>query len=106
MSNTRSCRCCLPLGAAGSSRTAASIPTSSANGFSSTESARAFPPLPTRKHALPYHRGFYRHRRKVENAFCRLKRFRRLATRYEKLALSFDSLLCFAIALDWLTYEV
>jgi transposase len=64
------------------------------------------PPLPTRKHALPYHRGFYRHRRKVENAFCRLKRFRRLATRYEKLALSFDSLLCFAIALDWLTYEV
>jgi transposase len=64
------------------------------------------PSLPTRKHALPYHRGFYRHRRKVENAFCRLKRFRRLATRYEKLALSFDSLLCFAITLDWLTYEV
>src|ERR1051326_2607220 len=64
------------------------------------------PPPPTRKPALTYLRVFYRRRRKVETAFCRLKRFRRLATRYEKLALSFDSLLCFAIALDWLTYEV
>lgn len=64
------------------------------------------PSLPTRKPPLPYHHGFYRHRRKVENAFCRLKRFRRLATRYEKLAHSFDAFVCFAIALDWLTFEV
>ena len=50
--------------------------------------------------------GYYRHRRKVENCFCRLKRFRRIATRYEKLADTFSAFLHFAVALDWLTYEV
>ena len=64
------------------------------------------PPLPTRKRLLPYHRGFYRHRHKVENCFGRLKRFHRIATRYDKLALCFDAFLCFAIALDWLAYSV
>jgi transposase len=64
------------------------------------------PSLPNRRRALPYHRGFYRHRRKIENCFCRLKRFRRISTRYDKLAETFSAFLHFAAALDWLTYEV
>jgi transposase len=64
------------------------------------------PSLPNRRRALPCHRGFYRLRHKVENCFCRLKRFRRIATRYEKLAETFSAFLHFAVALDWLTHEV
>ena len=64
------------------------------------------PPLPNRKRSLPCHRGFYRHRHKVENCFGRIKRFRRIATRYDKLASTFDAFLCFAITLDWLTDQV
>ena len=64
------------------------------------------PSLPNRRRPLPCHRGFYRHRRKVENCFCRLKRFRRIATRYDKLAATFTAFLHFAVALDWLTHEV
>ena len=63
------------------------------------------PSLPSRRRALPCHRGFYRLRRNVENCFCRLKHFRRIATRYEKLAETFRAF-HFAVALDWLTHKV
>jgi len=43
----------------------------------------------TRKEARYFHRGYYRHRHHVENLFAALKRHRRVATRYEKLASSF-----------------
>lgn len=39
----------------------------------------------------------YRERHRVENAFCRLKDFRRLATRYDKLARNFLSTVAIAI---------
>ena len=38
---------------------------------------------------MAFHRGYYRGRHKVENFFCRIKRYRRLSTRYEKLAFTF-----------------
>lgn len=49
-----------------------------------------------------FHRGYYRRRHRVENFFCRIKRFRRIATRYDKLASSFFGFVCFAAVLDWL----
>lgn len=44
-----------------------------------------------RKRKIRYDKGRYRERHLVENAFCRLKDFRRIATRYDKLARNFLS---------------
>lgn len=44
-----------------------------------------------RKRAIRYDQERYRQRRLIENAFCRLKDFRRVATRYDKLAANFLS---------------
>ncbi len=56
-----------------------------------------------RKRAVRYNRDLYRDRRLIENAFCRLKDFRRVATRYDKLAANFLSGVALATALAfWL----
>jgi transposase len=44
-----------------------------------------------RKRTIRYDKQRYRGRHLVENAFCRLKDFRRVATRYDKLAANFLS---------------
>lgn len=44
------------------------------------------PSTRTRKTPLPYSRAMYRSRHRVENLWCRLKDWRRIATRYDKLA--------------------
>lgn len=51
---------------------------------------------------LPHHRGHYRHRHKIENCFARLKRYRRIALRFEKLLLTFLAFVQLAAVLDWL----
>ncbi len=55
---------------------------------------------------MPFHSGYYRRRHRVENFFARLKRFRRVATRYDKLAVTFLGFVQFAAIFDWLTHEV
>lgn len=44
-----------------------------------------------RKRKVPYDRERYKDRHLVENAFCRLKDFRRVATRHDKHAANFLS---------------
>ena len=44
----------------------------------------------------------YANRNKVERLWARLKEWRAVATRYEKTARSFMSVLCLAATLDWL----
>jgi transposase len=44
-----------------------------------------------RKRKIVYDKQRYKDRHLVENAFCRLKDFRRVATRYDKLARNFLS---------------
>ncbi len=44
---------------------------------------------PTRKNLIPYDAAAYRQRNLIERMFCRLKDFRRIATRYDKLAANF-----------------
>ena len=44
----------------------------------------------------------YRERHRIENLFARLKAFRRIATRYEKLHLTFAAMLSLASILVWL----
>lgn len=54
----------------------------------------AVPVIPgrcNRKRTISYDKDRYRERHLVENAFCRLKDFRRIATRYDKLGRNFLS---------------
>ena len=54
----------------------------------------AVPVIPgrnNRKRKVIYDKARYRERHLVENAFCRLKDWRRVATRYDKLAANFAS---------------
>lgn len=60
------------------------------------------PAKANRRHPLPFHRGYYRKRHRVENFFQRAKAFRRFATRYDKTASSFFATACFAAVLDWI----
>lgn len=56
-----------------------------------------------RKRTIRYDKQRYRERHLVENAFCRLKDFRRIATRYDKLAANFLSGVALATAVAfWL----
>ena len=57
----------------------------------------------SRKRAVRYDKQRYRDRHLIENAFCRLKDFRRVATRYDKLASNFLSGVALATAVAfWL----
>lgn len=56
----------------------------------------------TRKESRYFHRGYYRHRHLVENFFAALKRHRRVATRYEKLATSFAAFVSLSAILHWI----
>lgn len=61
--------------------------------------------IPTRNYRLvqrPLDRILYRERNRIERLFCRLKHFRRIATRYDKLASRFASFVALTAALLWL----
>jgi len=60
------------------------------------------PPRRNRLQPVGWHRGHYRKRHKVENLFQRLKRYRRIGTRYEKRDLYFLGFVQMAAILDWL----
>jgi transposase len=66
--------------------------------------ARAvIPPRCNRLQQRRYSRKAYRRRNLIERCFCRLKQFRRLATRYEKLAERFVSFVSLVAAFCWLS---
>jgi transposase len=54
-----------------------------------------------RKQPFSFNKRFYKERRRIENAFSRLKDFRRIATRYDRLARNFLASVCLAAALVW-----
>ena len=56
------------------------------------------PPIRTRAKKLPYDKELYRARNRVERFFNKLKQFRRLATRYDKLAKTFLAAVCLVAA--------
>ena len=64
--------------------------------------AGAVPVIPGRsgrKRRIRHDRTRYRDRHLIENAFCRIKDFRRVATRYDKLAANFISAVALATIL-------
>ncbi|MCW5557090.1 MAG: transposase [Verrucomicrobiae bacterium] len=56
----------------------------------------------TRKDRVPWHRGHYRKRHRIEHFFQRIKRFRRVGTRYEKHAVHFLAFVQLTAIMKWL----
>lgn len=54
-----------------------------------------------RKQPLRFNKKSYKKRHRIENAFCRLKDFRRIVTRYDKLARNFLAGVCLVAAIVW-----
>ena len=61
------------------------------------------PNNPTRKRLHAFDRNAYKRRNLIERAFCRLKDWRRVATRYDKLARNFHSAVAIAAIITWWT---
>ena len=61
------------------------------------------PPNPTRKNPHSFDAAAYKLRNRIERMFCRLKDFRRIATRYDKRADTFLSAAFIAATLAWST---
>lgn len=60
-------------------------------------------PNPTRKTAPPFDAARYKNRNLIERAFSHLKDWRRVATRYDKLARNFRATVTLAAILIWWT---
>lgn len=61
------------------------------------------PNNPTRKRPHPFNPRLYRERNLIERMFCRLKDWRRIATRYDKLAAVFTASVHLAAIVMWWT---
>jgi putative transposase len=59
------------------------------------------PNNPTRKRIKPFDQIAYRRRNIIERAFCRLKDWRRVATRYDKLMMNFAATCYIAAIGTW-----
>jgi transposase len=59
------------------------------------------PPKANRRWKNTFSRVLYRNRNAIERMFCRLKDFRRIATRYDKLAVNFLAAICIAATVSY-----
>ncbi len=62
----------------------------------------SIPPRSGRSSPACHHREFSHQRHKVENFFQRIKIYKRVSIRYEKLALTFLNFALVAAVFDWL----
>lgn len=58
------------------------------------------PPRANRRHPRAFDRQLYRHRNLIERFFARIKHYRRIATRYDKLARSYIAFVQLACAVQ------
>ena len=65
------------------------------------ETEAVIPSTPSRKQPFPLDRGVYRQRNVIERMFGRLKDFRRIATRYDRLATNFLAAVCLAAIVSY-----
>lgn len=76
------------------------------NGFreaiASKGAEAVIPSKRSRSEPVPYDKDVYKERNLVERFFSKIKHFRRIATRYDKTALSFAAMLSLAAAMIWL----
>lgn len=68
-----------------------------------TQTEAVIPSTRSRKQPIPYDAAAYVGRNLIERAFCRLKDWRRVATRYDKLARNFEATVAIAATILWWT---
>lgn len=68
----------------------------------STGGEAVIPPRSHRKTPRPYDKALYTARNLVERFFLRLKSFRRIATRYERLRITYAAMISLAATVHWL----
>ena len=71
--------------------------------LSASKTEAVIPSTRSRRDPIPYDTEAYRARNLIERAFCRLKDWRRIATRYDKLANNFASAVAIAAIVIWWT---
>lgn len=71
--------------------------------LAATKTEAVIPSTRARKTPIPYDAEAYIARNLIERAFCRLKDWRRIATRYDKLAINFESTIAIAAIILWWT---
>jgi putative transposase len=71
--------------------------------LAATETEAVIPSTRSRNRPIRYDAEAYRDRNRIERAFCRLKNWRRIATRYDKLAINFASAVAIAAIVIWWT---
>ncbi len=59
------------------------------------------PSQPTRKDQRSIDKNIYKARNRIERFFCRMKQFRRIATRYDKLAKRFAAFILIVASIVW-----
>lgn len=70
--------------------------------ITATGAEPVIPPNPTRKHPASYDRGRYKARDQIKRLVGRLKRFRRIATRYDRRAIYFLSAIQLVATPEWI----
>jgi transposase len=70
--------------------------------ITNTGASAVIPPRQNRQQPRPFDSHQYKHRNLIERCFCRMKHFRRIATRYDKLASRFSSFIALVAAFIWL----
>ena len=71
--------------------------------LAATKTEAVIPSTRSRKRPIPYDAVAYVARNQIERAFCRLKDWRRIATRYDKLASNFEAAIAIAAIIIWWT---
>lgn len=70
--------------------------------ITATGAVAVIPPRSNRNNLRDYDRDVYKERNVVERLFQKLKQFRRIATRYERLGRNYQAMLYLAASLIWL----
>jgi transposase len=68
----------------------------------SGDATAVIPPRRNRLRRRRYDRTAYRDRNRIERFFCRIKQFRRIATRYDKLVERYASIVAIGASFVWL----
>ena len=66
------------------------------------QATAVIPPRSNRKITRQYDKVLYRERNLVERVFQKLKHYRRIATRYERLAITYHAMLSLVATIIWL----
>ncbi|HHX90248.1 MAG TPA: transposase, partial [Paracoccus sp.] len=69
--------------------------------LAAAQTEAVIPSTRSRKVPIPHDAIAYKARNLIERAFCRLKDWRRIATRYDKLARNFASAVALAATIIW-----